>query len=148
MVTELSKPVRRRVGDLVVTIEADGIRLRRPGRRRSVLIPWKFCEEQFGDFLSGAQQTCRRAFQRPPPHGWCPRPGDRVFVGRVPGTLCGLVSRGLVIRVIEAVPEPMIRVQLRYGRATTEEMLQLAETRPLSPALWPLAPDTHKENQP
>jgi hypothetical protein len=38
--TELTKPVSRRVGDLVVTIENDGIRLRAFRKRRSVFLPW------------------------------------------------------------------------------------------------------------
>lgn len=134
MITKWNKPVRRRVGDLVVAIEEAGVRLRRPGRRRSVLIPWEWCEERFGPSLDGPR-TRLLAFQTKAPRGWCPSPGEIVFVAAVPHTLCRCVSHGLVIRVIEQVPEPVIRVQLQYGRGRTEEMLPLSKTRPLQ--FWP-----------
>ncbi len=128
MPTKLTKPVRRRIGDLVVTLQADGLLVRRSRKRRAVLVPWTILD----DLL--ATPRCRQeAFARPAPRGWCPRPGQKVFVRPIRGTLCRCVSCGLVIAVINAVPQPIVKVRLRYAGNTTDEQLDLCDTRPIGP---------------
>ena len=41
MTTELTKPVTRRIGDIVVTIREDGVELRGFRKRRSVLVSYE-----------------------------------------------------------------------------------------------------------
>ena len=128
MPTTLTKPVRRRIGELVVTLQADGLLVRRFRKRRAVRIPWEILD----DLL--ATPRCRQAaFQRPAPRGWCPRPGERVFVRPIAGTLCRCVSSGLVVAVITAVPQPIVKVRLRHNYNTTYEQLDLCNTRPIGP---------------
>ena len=46
MPTEFSKPVRRRVGNLVVTITADGVELRAFRRRKCLRLTWSQLAKQ------------------------------------------------------------------------------------------------------
>ncbi len=126
MPTTLTKPVTRRIGDLVVRLTDKGLEVRRHRQRRPPLkLAWEVFEQQVD-----VPATRKAAFERPLPRGWLPKPGEKVFVAIVPGTLCACVSTGQVIQIIEAVPEPIVRVRLNSGRGCTEEQLYLSNVRP------------------
>jgi hypothetical protein len=118
MPTTLKKPVTRRIGDRVVSIEAEGVRVRRFRRRVSILLPWSDL-----DLLLYAA-TRKEAFERPAPRGWVPSPGEWVYV-RNTG-----IGRALVLRTVNAVPEMIVRVRLIGGRGAVERQVLLSEVRP------------------
>jgi len=125
MVTKLKKPVTRRIGERVVSIEAEGVRVRRLRRRASILLPWPELEARIFALYTALKATTRKqAFAVPLPRGWFPLPGERVFVR---GTRIG---RGIVLRSINAVPEVIVRVRLIGARGATELQTKLSDVRP------------------
>lgn len=127
MPTKLSKPLTRRIGELVVRLTDEGIEVRRHRQRRAALkVSWEWFERRVAE-----PPSRKEAFEQPLPRGWIPKPGDEVFVAPIRGTLCRCVSTGLVIGVREAIPEAIIRVRLEYGRGRSEEQLILNKVRPL-----------------
>lgn len=93
MVTKLTKPVSRRVGDTIITITKDGIEVRQHNARRS----GKVSIEQLQD-LACRPKNRTEAFERPSPSGWVPDRGERVYVRR------GKRATEVVTAIVQAVP--------------------------------------------
>ena len=129
MTTELSKPVARRIGDLVVTIAAEGIRVRWSGRRKTATLPLDVLRRMLD---AQSVRTRRDAMALPLPPGWCPRPGEQVFVSAAVSPGC---SVGRVRGVRVAVPEPWIRVAVGPPRRRRVLEVILDDVRPLPAAL-------------
>ena len=126
MTTKLNKPVSRRIGDLVVTMTAGGIRVRRHGRRKTSTLPMKVLR---GMLDAENVRSRADAFALPSPPGWCPRPGEQVFIsaGVSPGD-----ARGRVVSVRDGFPSLCIRMVLGWHR---ELYATLGDVRPLPAAL-------------
>ena len=112
MLTVLKKPLSRLIGNrtdgFVVTITEEGIRLRRFGHRLGCTYPWRA-------LFTARAKTVAGLFDAPPPWAWLPNPGDAVWCppsgrGRRPR-----YRRGMVTRVVDAIPEPLVFVKLRTG---------------------------------
>lgn len=125
-ITRLRKPLRRRVGDLVVEIGPEGLHVRLPGRRQWCSVPWDWILER----LPVIARSRKEAFLAPLPAAWVPRPGDWVYVRRIAGTMANQVGRGEVRAVLPGFDEPMIRVRLRYGRGNADCDFLLSNVRP------------------
>ncbi len=125
MPTKLTRPVTRRIGDLVVTLREDGLHIRRPRARKGMTVGWSWLEDKLSQ-----PRTCTEAFESSLPRGWIPTIGERVWVRRRRGTLSNCVSRGDVLAIIPAVPQLLVKVQLSYGRSRVDVMLELSDVRP------------------
>lgn len=93
MVTKLTKPVSRRVGDTIITITQDGIEVRQHNARRS----GKVSLEQLQD-LASRPKNRKEAFAYAAPSGWVPGIGDTVYVRE------GRPAKQVVKAIIPAVP--------------------------------------------
>lgn len=123
MPTKLTKPVRRRIGDLVVTIDREALHVRQTHCRSGVSIGWS-------ELAAAVDQpaTIREAFEQPVPYGWAPRAGETVFVRREPSrtSRTGRLERtsyrvGTVRATLPAVPDPLYRIDVPAagGRVVT-----------------------------
>jgi hypothetical protein len=129
MTTRLGqKAIHRRVGDLMLDISEFGVVLRKSHQNGEVYWTWEELAERL-DRPRGRSE----AFQRPLPRGWLPAVGEDVYVRALSGYLSNCVSRGLVLAVATAVPEPLVRVRLRYGRGKSEDQYTLSNLRPIGP---------------
>lgn len=131
MTTPLNKPVTRRIGELVVTISAEGVSVRRPKGQKTAGLPWGV----LSDLLNAENVRSRKkAMMLAPPRQWCPGVGDEVWlsadvsgryaVGRVRAVRNGVVGVGPAIVV--AVGPLCKRRELIVG---------LDDVRPLPAAL-------------
>jgi len=117
MLTTLSKPLRRRVGKLVVTITAEGVELRKYRGRRKRQFSWDELGASADPPASG-----REAFERSLPQGWVPKVGDMIWSRRR-----GYCPRlATVLAVIPAVPEPCFKIS--FGKSVAA--LELPDLRP------------------
>jgi hypothetical protein len=125
-ITRLQKTLTRRIGDLVVSIGPEGLRVRLPRRRRSTMVTWQWLLER----LPVVADSRREAFLAPLPPGWRPQAGDWVWVRPILGTMARQVSRGQVRAVLPGMGEEMIRVRLRYARGNADCDFALSNVRP------------------
>lgn len=110
MPLKLSRKVTRKVkGDLVVTIEADGIALRKLHGRRKVLVPWAKLELAYLHIAKSGKE----AFLQPLPPRWLPNPGDWVWVWSKPSKR---PRRARVLKILHGVGEEILRLRGRMGR--------------------------------
>ena len=126
MPTRLTKPVTRLIpGEMVISLAADGVRLRRPRGRREVLVPKSLLRE-----LLDAENVRSRddAMKLAPPLLWCPGRGETVYLAE---DVAGRFQRGVVLRVDAAVPLPLIRVAVGPRWERRELTVTLDEVRPL-----------------
>jgi len=104
MPVELTKPLGRKIGRIVVIIDLDGLTIRRPGKKTGVRYAWT-------DLFRGHPGDAAEAFAQPAPRGWCPQRGDVVW--------CRPTGRGIKRRrvqsVVETLPEPLIFVRSGKG---------------------------------
>lgn len=121
-----TRPLTRRVGDLVVTIGADGITVREFGRRRRVSVDWEWLFER----LPWGARTRSEAFRHAAPAGWMPAPGESVWVRAIRGTISSQVSLGQVIRVVPACGEHLFKIRMRHAGHTVDETYCLKNLRP------------------
>ena len=126
MTTRLRKPLSRRVGDLVVTLEPAGLRVRRAHGRRAVSVTWEWLLAR----APFAARDRREAFGQPLPPGWRPQRGDWVFVKPFQGTMSNVVARGLVLAVLPGAGEELVRVLFRYGKRRSHDTYALSNVRP------------------
>ena len=119
---ELKRPITRRIGKYVVTLCAEGVSIReyRHAKHSAAQVT---IQELLS--LAGADRPPRRqdAFRTPAPRGWIPRGGDRVYLDPAK---TGLAS-GVIISVIQAVPELLFLVRVCRGKT---RMFALTELRP------------------
>ena len=122
-ITTLTKPLRRRVGDLVVTLDPEhGVGIRRIKMRATCWISLS----ELAAVLDKVSDHRPTAFARPAPRDWLPRRGDQVFVrGRRP-------ARARVLMVRNSVFEPQFTVRFldAWGKKIRDEEVLLSETRP------------------
>lgn len=117
MPTELTKPLRRRIGDYVVTLDRLGLTIRKVRKHKGIRYKW--CH-----LFQAHPAVAWEAFASPPPRAWLPNVGDMVWcrtMGRIPH-----YRRRRVTRVVESLPCPLVYV--REGR--TPLALPLSEVRP------------------
>ena len=128
--TEIKGKLRRRIvrrdengamDDLVIEVQAEGIRLRKYTQRGVAFIRWDQLLKHF------PRPTGNRpnAFYADTPAGWIPERGDRVWIHPEASPR---FKRGVVTCVIDAVGGPIIGV--RVGTRTTTEQFRLSELRP------------------
>lgn len=116
----LQRKVRRRVGNLVVSLTEDGLRLRRYRSREGITIPWGELAQRFAQ----PARTRREAFARPLPRGWTPAAGSFVWVrGR-------RFAAARVLRVLPGFPDPLVRIAYRYAGRMLEATVELDQLRP------------------
>lgn len=120
MPTTLTKPVTRQIGQLVVTITADAIELRKCRGRRRIRHSWAELMT-----LGTTWDTARAAFAQHCSRGWMPKPGDRVW--------CYPNRRGIVTRIVESMPEPIVFVRIKAGRGSVVRQFHRSKTRPARP---------------
>lgn len=103
--TRLTKPVRRRIGGLIVELTETHVSVRRARQKRGVRIA-------LAELVAAADQVR-------PPRGWVPQIGETVAVG---------VNRhrATVRAVIPCLPEIAVRVCFARGRERTVYLSQLA----------------------
>lgn len=102
MPTQLTKPLRRRIGELVVTLDAEGLTIRKVRKHKGICYTW-------ADLMQGRPANAAEAFASPPPRAWLPKVGEMVWCltrGRMPR-----YRRRRVTRVMESVPEPLVYVR-------------------------------------
>lgn len=127
MVTELTngKVVRRRLGDLVITLSAEGVALRRPGCRRTALVPVEELEAVLRRKLRCEPTRTRdRAFAEDLPPWWIPQLGDEVFLRT------GSPVKGRVVFCRPDLPETVVRVR-RRGREDWHNLSDLRAVKSL-----------------
>jgi hypothetical protein len=107
MATRLSKPVKRRIGDTIVTLTETHLEIRRIRHLRGVRVA-------LAELVAAADQVR-------PPRGWIPATGDLVAV--LPWR-----HRARVAMVIPAVPEMLVRISFKRG---TERIVELSRLVPV-----------------
>lgn len=124
----LTRQITRRIADLVVTIAEEGIKLRKfraRGNRSAKTISWTDLRALTG---AGSQPNRTAAFRFVPLPGWCPKPGEHVYLHTK-----YKYARGIVVHIHPAVPESFITVDLKAGNS---RLVKLSELRP-APAQVP-----------
>jgi hypothetical protein len=130
VVTKYRKPIRRRVGGLIVEIDEKGVSVRRVRRKTGVRV-------RFSELAAAADQV--RA-----PRGWIPKAGEHV-------ALLPTRHRALVVTVIESAIELFAKIVFRRG---TERIVEVSRLVPVDGGKlvvecerWPrLEPETHEES--
>jgi hypothetical protein len=99
----INRTSRRRVGKFTVSITPEGIEIRKfRGKSPARAITWEELVKVIG---ADAPRSRAEAFARRPEPGWVPVVGDVVYLPHSYRR-----SRGRVVNVIPAVPEPMFTV--------------------------------------
>lgn len=127
----ITRTIKRRVGDFVLELGSDGVRMRRFGCAKDGAQQASFPELAK---LLGVQSAKNRVESFDHPVGaWQPAAGDPVWLDpNVTG-----YSRGVVISILPAAPEPMFLVRMARGKTRAFERKNL---RP--------APARRKDNEP
>lgn len=105
--TRLKKPVRRRIGGLIVELTETHVSVRRARHRDGVRVV-------LADLVAAVDQV-------KPPRGWVPQIGETVAVG-------ASRHRATVRALIPYVPEILVRVRFAQG---TERTVYLSELTPV-----------------
>lgn len=105
--TRLRKPVRRRIGGLIVELSETHVSVRRARRSRGVRVA-------LADLVAAGDQVRS-------PRGWVPQIGETVAVG-------ASRHRAVVQSLIPCVPEMVVRVRFLRG---TERMVELSALVPV-----------------
>ena len=129
MTTKLNKPVSRRIGDLVVTMAAEGIRVRRHRRQKTSTLPMEVLR---GMLEAESVRSRREALALPLPRGWCPRRGEEVFLSTAVSPGCAI---GRVQGVQYEIAGPCLRLLVGPRGHGRELYATLGDVRPLPAAL-------------
>ncbi len=119
----LKKTITRRIDNLVVSLTPEGIvlrKFRKRAKQNAKLVTWDDLAQAAGANLRSSR---REAFLAPPMPGWIPKPLEPVYLDwrhHKP-------SRGVVIHVHPALPEPMLTVELKSGKS---RLVPLSDLRP------------------
>lgn len=124
--TKLTKPLRRKIDGRVIEIHREGVRVRRQGQRRALLVSWEELERAFPP----PARTRQEAFSRERPAAWLPAAGDPVWLKKIPYSLGNAVASGIVERVTDCTGGPLVRVMIRHGDKTHSEQWLLDNVRP------------------
>jgi len=117
----LTRPVTRRIGKLVVTITPEGLILRRYRCRRAKTIVWA----ELGA-STNPPRTAAEAFIRRLPRGWVPNLAEPVYFRNKHGDNQHL-GHGVICGILAAVPDPIF--QVRSARKRVRQFL-LHDLRP------------------
>lgn len=123
---ELKRPITRRIGQVVVTLTADGILVRRFRRREaatSKVIGYATLLSQRG---ADPCKSRADAFSGYAPEGWQPKPGDSVWISY---GKAGRASRGVVLSVISSVPNTLYSVAFK-GWEKRGCLFEIGDLRP------------------
>jgi hypothetical protein len=122
MVTVLSRRTVRRVGDLMVALNQEGLELRRLRSRSSYFVTWDELEQEY--LLD--TKTGPEAFERPLPIRWLPVVGVKVWVKPKEVVYCGEV-----VKVLAGLGEEIVVVRLRRSKKFRDIQVLLSQCRPM-----------------
>lgn len=123
MVTKLTRPVTRLIGNRVVTMTDEGIVIRARRKHGTTLY-------RYEDLLPPARNR-QEAFGRPAPRNWEPAPGQKVWLRDRQGHAGSLRTRGLIVAVLTGFPDLMLKIKVQHGGKWREFTEEIQDVRPI-----------------